>query len=198
MSDVPLPLVPSLPGWFEAAFDREGKLVRALDELGPLADRDVLLIGVVPAWLTDRLVATGARVQGTDDAAAVAPAAADVAIGAWSSFRGIDPEELADAQRGLGPGGRLLIVHDYGRDDIATLTGDRPESSTWSRRGGPFTAAGFKIRVVHCFWTFDSLDDAASFLSAAFGEAGAESAASLRRARLSHNIAIYHRTAGAG
>ncbi len=200
VSDVPLPLVPGLPVWFEGAFDREGKLVRALEELGPLTDRDVLLIGDVPAWLADRLVSTGARVERAVSAATPAdgatPADADVVIGAWSSFRGVDPGEVADAQRWLRPGGRLLIVHDYGRDDIATLTGDRPESSTWSRRGGPFTAAGFKIRVVHCFWTFDSMDDAASFLGAAFGEAGAECAASLRRARLSHNVAIYHRTAG--
>ena len=72
----------------------------------------------------------------------------------------------------LRPGGRLLVVHDYGRDDVSRLRGDLPEYGPWSRRDGPFLADGFKVRVVHCFWTFDSTRGAAAFLDAAFGDAG--------------------------
>ena len=46
---------------------------------------------------------------------------------------------------------------------------ERPEYGLWSRRDGPFLANGFKVRVVHCWWTFDSMDETRSFLGAAFG-----------------------------
>jgi hypothetical protein len=96
----------------------------------------------------------------------------------------------------LRPGGRLLAIHDYGRDDVAELRGPLPEHGDWSRRDGPFLAAGFKIRVLHCWWTFDTLDEARTFLDAAFGAAGRAVAARLTRPRLSYNVAVYHRTLG--
>ncbi len=83
------------------------------------------------------------------------------------------------AARVIRPGGRLLVVHDYGRDDVSRLRGDLPEYGLWTRRDGPFLRSGFKIRVIHCFWTFDSIEDAAGFLGAAFGEIGREVGAEL-------------------
>ena len=48
-----------------------------------------------------------------------------------------------------------------------------PEYRVWSRREGPFLAgAEFKIRVLHCFWTFASIEEAQAFLVEAFGETG--------------------------
>ena len=106
----------------------------------------------------------------------------------------MDPPALAEADRVLRPGGRLLVVHDYGRDDVSGLRGaDAPEYTTWSRRDGPFLRDGFRIHVVHCFWTFGSLDDARSLLHDAFGPAGDELALRLRRPRLAWNVAVYHR-----
>ena len=52
------------------------------------------------------------------------------------------------------------MLHDYGRDDVSRLRGDLPEYGLLSRRDGPFLRGGFKVRVVHCFWTFESLDEA--------------------------------------
>ena len=66
-----------------------------------------------------------------------------------------------------------------------------------SRRDGPFLASGFKVRVVHCFWTFGSQDEAEAFLETAFGAVGREVAAGMKRPRLSYNVAVYHRTIGA-
>jgi hypothetical protein len=86
------------------------------------------------------------------------------------------------------------VVHDYGRDDVSRLLGDRPEYGAWSRRDGPFLMAGFRLRVVHCFWTFETLDDTRDFLASAFASAGEEVGAGLRRPRLSYNVAVYHRT----
>jgi hypothetical protein len=114
----------------------------------------------------------------------------------WSAFRGPASPDIAEAARILRPGGRLLAVHDYGRDDVAGLRGDLEEYDSWSRRDGPFLRAGFKIRVLHCWWTFRSLAEARSFLGAAFGEAGTALAARLTRPRLSYNVAVYHRTLG--
>jgi hypothetical protein len=103
--------------------------------------------------------------------------------------------ELVAADRLLRPGGRLLVLHDYGRDDISRLRpADLPEYGAWSKRDGPFLRGGFKIRVVHCWWTFESIEEARAFLVDAFGSSASALADALKRPRLSYNVAIYHRT----
>ncbi len=183
-----------------AALDRERKLDRALDALGPVAAQEVVLIGGGPRE-TAHWRGTGAQVTLVDSlldpAGALLPgASADMILSSWTAFRGVDPAELAAADRVLRPAGRLLIVHDYGRDDVSGLRGDLPEYGAWSRRNGPFLANGFRVRVVHCFWTFDSIEDAQALLAGAFGDAGVAFGRDLKRPRLSWNVAIYHRTRG--
>jgi hypothetical protein len=121
----------------------------------------------------------------------------DAFVTLWTAFRGVDAVDLAEVDRVLRPDGRLLVVHDYGRDDVSALRDpDAPEYGSWSRREGPFLRqAGFRIRVVHCFWTFPSLDVAREEL-AGFGERGEAVAARLKRPRLSWNVAVYHRWRG--
>jgi len=80
---------------------------------------------------------------------------------------------------------------------VSRLRGDLPEYGPLSRRDGPLLTNGFKIRVVHCFWTFPSMDEARAFLEAAFGSVGRALAGGMTRPRLSYNVAIYHRTIGA-
>jgi hypothetical protein len=198
MSDLPVALPSRLEAIFVAAFDRAGKLVAAIDALGPIADRDVLLVGASRGPIVDGLAKAGARLSSNDvtnplrlDAA---DASADVVLGLWSAFRGVEPRETAEVDRVLRPGGRHLAVHDYGRDDVSRLHGDRPEYGTWSHRLGPFLTAGFRVRVVHCFWEFDTREAATAFLSEAFGDTGAALAATLKRPRLSYNVAVYHRS----
>jgi hypothetical protein len=198
VSDLPVALPSRLEAIFVAAFDRAGKLVAALDALGPIADRDVLLVGASGGPLVDRLASAGARLTSTSATQPLrleAPdASADVVLGLWSAFRGVDAAEIAEVDRVLRPGGRHLAVHDYGRDDVSHLYGDRPEYGAWSHRLGPFLTGGFRVRVVHCFWEFDSQDAATKFLADAFAEAGAALAATLKRPRLSYNVAVYHRS----
>jgi hypothetical protein len=202
MADLPLALDAALGATLARALDVEGKIPRALEALGPLSARDVVLIDGGPLEtkrLADsgaRLTAVGAFPSNGDGSWPIADAQADAIVASWSSFRGVDPAELVEAERVLRPGGRLLVVHDYGRDDVSRLRGDLPEYRLWSRRNGPFLSAGFRIRVIHCFWTFDSVAAAGSFVAGAFGAVGEEFASSLDRPRLSYNIAIYHRTRG--
>ena len=198
MSDLPVALPRELEAAFVRALDRAGKLVAALDSLGPIADRDVLVIDASGGPIIDGLVAAGARL--TSVAAAkpfrlpAGDGTADVVLGLWSSFRGINRAEVAEVDRVLRPGGRQLAVHDYGRDDVSRILGERPEYGTWSQRLGPFLTGGFKLRVVHCFWEFETMSEPADFLAAAFGAAGEAVAATLKRPRLSYNVAVYHRS----
>ncbi|MCI0347377.1 MAG: hypothetical protein L0221_18340, partial [Chloroflexi bacterium] len=198
VSDLPVTLPSDLEPTFLGALDRAGKLVAALAALGPVAGRDVLVVDASGGPIVDGLAAAGARVTATDLSEplrlAAADASADVVIGLWSAFRGVDPGEVAEVDRVLRPGGRHLAVHDYGRDDVSRLHGERPEYGAWSHRLGPFLTGGFRVRVVHCFWEFDSQAAATKFLTDVFGAAGAAVAASLKRPRLSYNVAVYHRS----
>ncbi|HEX8939595.1 MAG TPA: methyltransferase domain-containing protein [Candidatus Limnocylindrales bacterium] len=158
---------------------RLGALRAALDDLAAVPGRRAAPLTVAP---------------GQAEATGLPDASADAIVACWSAFHGPAPAALAEAERVLRPGGRLLVVHDYGRDDVEALRPDvQAERLAWSRRDGPFLAAGFKIRVLHCWWTFASLEEAAAFLGAAFGAVGEEVAARLRRPRLSYNVAVYHR-----
>ena len=135
----------------------------------------------------------GVRVTPIDAGSApwpVADASADAIVSVWSAFRGVDAATLAEVDRVLRPGGRLLVVHDYGRDDVSRLRGDLPEYGAWSRRDGPFLTSGFRVRVIHCFWTFDTHRRAPGPSSERRSATRAEpSAPSLKRPRLSYNVA---------
>ena len=200
MADLPIDLDPAVSARLAAALDREGKIPRALEALGPIADRDVVLVDGAGGLREAQLRELGGRVttvESVGERPFDAPAsAADVLVAFGSAFAAGDPRQLAVAARLLRPGGRLLVLHDYGRDDVSRLRGDRPEYGAWSKRNGPFLGAGFRVRVIHCFWTFDSNEDATDLLGDVCGPPGREFGASLTRPRLSYNVAVYHRTMG--
>jgi hypothetical protein len=200
VADLPVDLTPGLAEHLTRVLDVEGKILRAVEALGPVEGRDVVVVDASTGVRARQLTDLGARVttvEPTDGASFPVPAAsADVVVAFWSTFRDRLDQEVARAAQVLRPGGRLLVVHDYGRDDVAELRGELPEHGSWSRRDGPFLRAGFKIRVVHCWWTFGSLEETRTFLAAAFGDAGRALGSRLTRPRLSYNVAIYHRTLG--
>jgi hypothetical protein len=199
VADLPIALDSALAEQLARVLDVEGKIPRALQALGPVEGRDVLLVDGAAGLRARQLEELGARVEhigSPGELAARPPESADVIVGWWSTFRGVVGEDIAAVDRVLRPEGRLLVVHDYGRDDVSRLRGEQPEYGTWTRRDGPFLGGGFRIRVLHCWWTFASIDEAKSFLGAAFGAAGAAISANLKRPRLSYNVAIYHRTRG--
>jgi hypothetical protein len=212
VADFPFaPVRPELSERLVAALDAEGKIARALVALGTRDGADVIVLGDAPAP-TAALRDAGARVvvislpEGVDPLHETAVAdllgrlpedSADVLVGLWSGFAGPCPASVAAADRVLRTGGRLIVVQDYGRDDLDDVRGAErtAELVRWSRRDGPFLRdGGFRIHVVHCFWTFATIELARELLVDAFGERGAALGAALRRPRLSWNVAIYHRT----
>jgi SAM-dependent methyltransferase len=202
VADLPFPLSGPLAATLTDAIDVERKIPRALDALGPIVGRDVALVGAGDGLMVARLAELGStprclplhqpfRLEAPD-------ASLDAVVTLWDGFRGPDAASLAETDRALRPGGRLLVVHDYGRDDVSGLRDpDSPEYTSWSRRDGPFLRTfGFRVRVLHCFWTFPALEDAQAFLADAFGERGVAVGAAMRRPRLSWNVAVYHRARG--
>jgi SAM-dependent methyltransferase len=201
VADLPIELGEGLAERLERILDVEAKIPRAFEALGPVGGRDVLFLDGSDGIRARQFAELGARVS---FAAANGPAGIDapddsddVIVSLWTAFRGELGPSIAEAERVLRPGGRLLVLHDYGRDDVSLLRGDLPEYGLLSRRDGPFLRSGFKVRVVHCFWTFDSIEEAGEFLGKAFGEAGTRVAAGMKRPRLTYNVAIYHRSFGA-
>jgi hypothetical protein len=186
------------------AVDAEGKIPRALEAHGPFAGRDVVLFGASrerARWLTE----VGARLTVVADPAAerdcASDASADIVVAFWAAFDGQDrAEQLAHAERLLRPEGQLIVVLDYGRDDLDVVRGPERTASlvAWSRRDGWFLSRGFRIRVIHTFWRFETIEEGGELLRAAYGPAAEPAISRLRRPRLAHNVAIYHWTRDVG
>ncbi len=221
VADFPFDVPNDLRDRLASVIDAEGKIPRALDALGPLAGRDVILVDGDAGLRARQLAALGARLvvlapdggpgeparpipdasrqpvevrTGTATVTGLPGASADVLVACWSSFRGPEPGQLDEARRVLRPGGRLLVLHDYGRDDVSGLRDPGlPEYTSWGRRSGPFLTGGFKIRVVHTWWSFESLEEGRALLRDVFGATGEALADRMRRPRLSYNVAVYHR-----
>jgi hypothetical protein len=201
---------PELEEAFLGVVDVEGKLMAALEDLGPVSDRDVVLLDAGRGFLERQLTAIGARVKAVafpdplDESAALArvdelPAGeADTVVVPWSELAVPGSRFIAQAQRLLRPRGRLLLIHDYGRDDVWGLWPERRDRAVaWSQRRGPFLGDEFRVRVIHCWWTFKSAEQARNLLTAGFGPLGVELADRMKRLRLEYQVAVYHRWAPA-
>ena len=201
MADLPIELGDGLTERLARILDVESKIPRTFETLGPVGGRDVLLLDGADGIRARQLTELGARVAfaATDASSHIdAPDdSADVVAKLWAAFSGDLGPTVSEADRVLRRGGRLLILHDYGRDEVSQLRGDLPDYGLLSRRDGPYLRGGFKVRVVHCFWTFESIEEGRAFLEAAFGGVGSQVGAAMKRPRLTYNVAVYHKTFGA-
>ncbi len=194
---------PDLRSRLLRAMDDESRIPAALEALGPVADRDVAVLDPDDRGLAPQLLKLGGWVRALPNTSlatlgAVPDGRADVLVAGWSAFQPGSSdwdEHLASARRMLRSDGRLLVVHDYGRDEVTALLGDEARAAQlmrWSRPSGPFLGVGFRIRVLHCWWRWETQADATELLIDAFGETGAVVAAGMRRPRLAWKVAVYH------
>jgi SAM-dependent methyltransferase len=201
VADLPFTFTnPAIASRLARLVDCDGKIPRAIAELGEIAGRDVVVLRTSGRLRAAQLRALNAHVTASADDGQELPAAcADVVVRYWGETGAVaapDRAAMTAAERLLRPGGRLLMVMDYGRDDVARLRpeGETPEIYRALRaRDAQYAAQGFKLRVIHDWWQFDSLEDAAGFLSEAFGDRGERVASEMRRPRLSHKVVLYHR-----
>lgn len=180
------------------ALDPEDRLARGIVRLADLDGRTAIVLGGA-RWLVPRLERLGvAATAGADDPAdATLPAGpadgVDAVIGGWGVLRGVGAPELVACERLLRPGGRIVVLHDYGRDEVAPLLGtDRPEVASWSRHGGPYLRGGWKLRVLHARIALAGPEDLAALLAGdrVEGGSGAPTGAGIH-----WKVAAYHRTA---
>jgi hypothetical protein len=189
------------------AIDADARIPAAVQALGPVTDRDVCVVDRVDGTLAAHLLALGGWIRSVPGAsprslAVVPDGRADVVVLGWTGFRPGTPdwdEQLAQARRVLRPDGRLLVIHDYGRDEVTGLFDDPARAAErigWSRPNGPFLGHGFRVRVLHCWWRWDTQEEATELLASAFGDTGAAVASGMRRPRLAWKVAVYHLAMG--
>ncbi len=173
-----------------SAMDRDGLVVRALDELLPRGR--VLDVGAGDGFTAERLGANrrtvalepsagmiGARslawVRGDAEQLPFTAGSFDGAYATWAYFfsRDWDPTPgIAELDRVVRAGGPLAIVDNLGGDAFAAMAdADVSADPTWWKE------QGFETRVIETAFRFDDLDDARRLLGFFFGDRGVEGAA---------------------
>lgn len=113
----------------------------------------------------------------------------------------IDPDDAAlpavgEALRVIRPGGRLVVIGYYGRDDVAALL--EPEVVAHAleatrRRTGWWLRHGFKIKVVHARLDLGDPVTAHELLPRLYGDRGRAYLMGPHPSSLRLNIGLYHR-----
>jgi hypothetical protein len=86
VADLPVELDAPLATLLATALDPEGKIPRALEALGPVADRDVLVVGATAGLRPRQLEELGARVRTAESlelAGQLAPSSFDAVVAWW-------------------------------------------------------------------------------------------------------------------
>jgi SAM-dependent methyltransferase len=200
------------------------KVLAALERIVPLSGKRIADVGTGIGYYPFLLARTTARTYGIESDPALLAVARERAVAAHQpNIRIVEGEAtslplrdgavdivlsgeidaddaslpaVAEAMRVLRPGGRLVVIGYYGRDDVAALLD--PEAvaralDATHRRTGWWLRNGFKIKVVHA--TLDLHDEATAreLLPLLYGERGRAYVMGPHRARLELKLGLYHR-----
>jgi len=215
---------PELHARLGDAIDPDRKILGALERVVPLSGKRIADIGTgighYPMLLARRMgrtygiesdseLLTEARrravdshqpniriVEGSATSLPLRDGAVDIVL-----TGGIAPEDgslpaIAEAVRILRPGGRLVVIGYYGRDDVAALL--EPEvvaqaMDATQRRTGWWLRHGFKIKVVHTRVDLTDPVLAQELLPRLYGDRGRAYLMGPHRPFLRLKLGLYHR-----
>jgi hypothetical protein len=98
---------------------------------------------------------------------------------------------LREVERVLRSGGELVVVQNYGQDELARFWDpSEAECETWPPW---FAEHGFRCQVIDTTWTFRTQDEALAVLEFLWGERARAYVLEHERAEFGYKVAIYHR-----
>lgn len=215
---------PELHALFGEIFDPERKVLAALERIVPLSGKRIADVGTgighYPMLLARRtgrtygiegdpalLAVARSRaeaahqpnlriVSGTPEQLPLRDNAVDIVLSGM-----IEPDDaslpaIAEAIRVLRPGGRLVVIGYYGRDQVAGLL--EPEvvahaAEATRRRTGWWLRHGFKIKVVHARLDLTDQEAAQELLPRLYGDRGSAFLMAPHPPSLTLGLALFHR-----
>ena len=207
-----------------AAIDPERKVLAALERILPIGGKRIADVGTgighYPMLLARRtgrtygiesdpeLLATARRratashqpniriVEGDPTSLPLRDRTIDIVLTSRISPDDGSAAMIAESMRVLRPGGRLIVIGYYGRDDVSALL--EPEvvahaREATQRRTGWWLKNGFKIKVVHARIDLGDSATAHDLLPRLYGDRGRAYLMGARRSSLRLNLGLYHR-----
>ncbi len=206
-----------------AAIDPERKVLEALERITPISGRRVADVGTGIGHYPMLLARRTGRTYGIEsDPELLAEARRRAAGSGQPNLRIVDgdfprlplrdatvdivltsriePDDgslasVDEALRVLRPGGRLVVIGYYGRDDVTDLL--EPEvvehaRAATQRRSGWWLRNGFKIKVVHARLDLGDANTAHELLTRLYGDRGRAFLMRPHRSSLRLNLGLYH------
>ena len=215
---------PALHDRLTAAIDPDRKVLQALERIVPLSGKRIADVGTGIGHYPMLLARRTARTYGIEsDPALLAEARRRAAAAHQPNIRIVEGEPthlplrsgavdivltsdiwpddgslpaIAESLRVIRPGGRLVVIGYYGRDDVAPLL--EPETVAQSieatqRRTGWWLRHGFKIKVVHARVDVSDAQLAHDLLPRLYGDRGRAWLMAPHGASLRLNLGLFHR-----